>query len=157
MSSSNSKSEEIPRIAGKYSVNKAIGLLRTRINKSSKRKIENDDEKQNKVDNYCAPNLIENTRRKVNVPSGFSHSYALLEMRNALMESNWSAMQQIFPLLLKCYCGQSIAWRYAFLIYLCSPASDQSQFQEFIEMCIGFESLNGNSLEKLMSLKNTES
>ncbi|KAK0089435.1 hypothetical protein PV325_007388 [Microctonus aethiopoides] len=157
MSSSNSKNEEIPRIAGKYSVNKAIGLLRTRINKSSKRKMENDDEKQIKVDNYCAANLIESARKKTNVPAGFSHSYAMLEMRNALMESNWSAMQEIYPLLLKCYHGESVSWRYIFLIHLCSPASDLSQFQEFIEMCLGSESLNPNLLEKLMSLKNIES
>lgn len=130
--------------------------MRTRIKKSSKRKLENDDEKQNKVDNYCAANLIENAKKKSNVPAGFSHSYAMLEMQNAFMESNWSAMQQIFPLLLKCYHGESVSWRYIFLIHLCSPASDLSQFQEFVEMCLGTESLDTNLLEKLMSLKNIE-
>ncbi|XP_008544576.1 uncharacterized protein LOC103569187 [Microplitis demolitor] len=147
-------SNTVARTASKKSVDKALELIRSRtFKKSIKRQADEEDETDHAINNCCIMSYTTSLMR-INMSSAFTNNFSPTELRNAFRSQDWRSIQQLFVILLKCFYIETLAWKYAFLIFLSSPASDQSEFQEFIKMCIGINSANdGHLLEQLLSLQ----
>lgn len=130
-------------------------LLRARSTKTRKRKrIENAEDKDNKASQYCTSNLVHKYERTT-AAQGFSENHAISEMRSCLARHDWAGLRELFPLLLGCYSDlEPIVWRYALAILLCTPESDSSHLQDFLEMCLGARTTkDSHLLEQLLTLQ----
>ncbi|KAG8041543.1 hypothetical protein G9C98_002836 [Cotesia typhae] len=132
---------------------KALELIRRRRHqKLLKRKGTLEPDLDHHVVANCITSLTAPLTR-VNVASAFSKTFAPIEIRNALLSEEWPSVLKLFLILLKSEKGEPLVWRYAFLIYLRCPASDQCTFENFITMCRGTDPSNYSTLlEKLLSL-----
>ncbi|KAH0534840.1 uncharacterized protein LOC123267021 [Cotesia glomerata] len=152
----NAVSDVIPRVASKRSVEKALEFIRRRRNqKLLKRKGTLETDLEYKIVANCITSLTAPLTR-VNVGSAFVRTFIPIEIRNALLNEEWPSVLKLFLMLLKSEKGEPLVWRYAFLIYLRCPASDQYTFEDFITMCRGTDPSNYSTLlEKLLSLSKT--
>ncbi|XP_011310350.1 uncharacterized protein [Fopius arisanus] len=151
---------EEPRIASKQSIKKAYILLRSIKGKERKVKRPGQPPKEVRkskktVGDYRAERHLK-TLAPVYPPTKRRHpwqmGFVMQEFRNAMGKQDWIALQRLFP-----YCGpdscdfQALRFTYGFLLSLCSPISNESYFQNFLETCIG-----GNvetTLQRLMTLQ----
>lgn len=128
--------------------------MKQRQSRVKNKKRNRKEESERYRETHCSTIAIEEKIKFDFMELGFRKRYALTEMRNALANQDWTSLQQMFGYLFESSYVEPIVWRYAFLIFLCSPVSDQSHLQEFIEMCLGFNVVeNGILLEQLFSLQ----
>ncbi|XP_011499982.1 PREDICTED: uncharacterized protein LOC105363877 [Ceratosolen solmsi marchali] len=140
-------------IIGEDSVQKALALFATAKKNTKRKKIDKDEGNSNKYSQYCNP-IISN---KINSTAlYFLQSFALKEMRLCLMKHDWSNLQRLFLLLLQFpNKKETLIWRYALVILLHSPMSNEAHLKDFFNLCIGCQSDNYNyALNELITLKN---
>jgi hypothetical protein len=77
-------------------------------------------------------------------------------MRLCLMKHDWANLQRLFLLLLQFPNNkETILWRYALIILLHSPFSNEVYLEEFFNLCIGCQNDNYNYvLDQLITLRN---
>ncbi|KAF7997465.1 hypothetical protein HCN44_006036 [Aphidius gifuensis] len=160
------KTSDNPQKISKTSVANAILMVRRAIrkkdqeNKSKQKKINKNTKNE---EHNCLINL-DNSRKSSNSDkiklTGYNVKMIIQQMRLAILKHDWKTVQILFLYIEKnksmFYAFEPILWRTVFLIFLNSPMSNCSYFEEFLRKSKIIDNIYNNPnniLKQIMTLE----